>query len=230
MKFTEGTETKEVREIFKDLLNRQLKQGTEIAGSDDWLYDTVKYRFDTALLVEVAELIEHTPWKWWKHNPPAHLTQVQLELVDILHFGLSRDLQDCCKNFHGEQALVGFLANHYHAYATSNRDNTRPDPTYLLRGRTWNPEVFFKLCEEYDLPLRKLHRLYVAKGVLNLFRQGNGYKEGTYVKTWEGREDNTYLTDIVQRKEVLGADIELAEEMIYTALEEIYRNVVATPV
>ena len=46
------------------------------------------YPWYRAIWVECAELLDHYGWKWWKHQTP-DLEQVQLELVDIWHFGLS---------------------------------------------------------------------------------------------------------------------------------------------
>ena len=43
----------------------------------------------------------------------------------------------------------------------------------------------------------ELYRQYVAKNVLNLFRQDNGYKQGSYLKIWDGREDNEHLVEIM---------------------------------
>lgn len=34
---------------------------------------------------------------------------------------------------------------------------------------------------------------YTGKNVLNVFRQDHGYKAGTYIKVWDGREDNEHL-------------------------------------
>ena len=42
-----------------------------------------------------------------------------------------------------------------------------------------------------------LYRNYVGKNVLNLFRQENGYKDGTYKKIWNGEEDNEVLARLM---------------------------------
>ena len=41
-----------------------------------------------AIWTECAEMLDHYGWKWWKHQKP-DLEQVQLELVDIMHFAMS---------------------------------------------------------------------------------------------------------------------------------------------
>jgi hypothetical protein len=44
-----------------------------------------------------------------------------------------------------------------------------------------------------------LYRSYVGKNVLNFFRQDHGYKDGSYIKVWQGREDNEHLVDVVNQ-------------------------------
>src|SRR3546814_14153739 len=48
-------------------------------------------RFLRAAFVESAEALEHHGWKWWKKQS-IDLPQVQMELIDILHFYLSHTL------------------------------------------------------------------------------------------------------------------------------------------
>jgi hypothetical protein len=86
------------------------------------------------------------------------------------------------------------------------------------------------VCNHYGLTITKLHRLYVAKGVLNIFRQDNGYQEGTYVKVWGGKEDNTYISMIAGMPEVLEASIDGADKIIYDKLKDFYSKVVSTEV
>ncbi len=38
-----------------------------------------------------------------------------------------------------------------------------------------------------------------AKNVLNIFRRDNGYKAGTYQKSWQGREDNEHLVSVIHQ-------------------------------
>ena len=48
-----------------------------------------------------------------------------------------------------------------------------------------------------DLSFEDLYRHYIGKNVLNFFRQDHGYKEGSYIKIWEEREDNEHLSEIM---------------------------------
>jgi hypothetical protein len=43
----------------------------------------------------------------------------------------------------------------------------------------------------------QLYRIYVGKNVLNFFRQDHGYKDGSYIKVWDGREDNEHLAELL---------------------------------
>ena len=48
-----------------------------------------------------------------------------------------------------------------------------------------------------DLSADALYRHYVGKNVLNFFRQDHGYQDGTYIKEWQGREDNEHLSELL---------------------------------
>jgi hypothetical protein len=54
---------------------------------------------------------------------------------------------------------------------------------------------------------------------LNFFRQDHGYKEGTYQKVWNGREDNEHLVDVLN-----SLDISLSEysDKVYAGLKQRY--------
>jgi hypothetical protein len=56
-------------------------------------------------------------------------------------------------------------------------------------------EDFFACMGSVDMSFEDLFLWYIGKNALNAFRQKNGYKQGTYIKVWSGREDNEYLTD-----------------------------------
>ncbi len=64
-----------------------------------------------------------------------------------------------------------------------------------------------------------LHRIYVGKNVLNRFRQDNGYKDGSYRKLWQDREDNEHLAEIMS---LLNADATDFPQQIEQALTSRY--------
>lgn len=47
------------------------------------------------------------------------------------------------------------------------------------------------------MSFEEITKLYMGKAVLNIFRQRNGYNNGSYVKIWNGSEDNEVMMDIV---------------------------------
>src|SRR5690606_33861732 len=58
----------------------------------EWKKQNFDWSF--AIIDEVREIREHLGWKWWKEGYQVGLTeanrkQVQLEVIDILHFVLS---------------------------------------------------------------------------------------------------------------------------------------------
>jgi hypothetical protein len=55
---------------------------------------------------------------------------------------------------------------------------------------------FFKTCKYANLSFDELHSMYIMKATLNKFRQDNGYAAGTYVKIWDGKEDNVICKDL----------------------------------
>ena len=70
-----------------------------------------------------------------------------------------------------------------------------------------------------DLSADSLYCHYVGKNVLNFFRQDHGYQEGTYIKQWQGREDNEHLSELLAE---LDADASDFPEAVYEALQTRY--------
>lgn len=154
-----------------------------------------------AIWTECAELMDHIGWKWWKHQSP-DMAQVRLELVDIFHFGLSELLQQ-----HGAaNAAVTKLLGAYVVYGKRSDGHVDDSAerialveafaTSVLTTRRFNLAEFCALASAVGLEEQTLYEMYVGKNVLNGFRQDHGYKAGTYIKTWHGREDNVWLVEL----------------------------------
>lgn len=58
-------------------------------------------------------------------------------------------------------------------------------------------------------------------GVSSFFRQDNGYKDGSYIKVWDGREDNEHLVDVLASTDVNASGY---SQLIYTGLKSRYPN------
>ena len=77
-------------------------------------------------------------------------------------------------------------------------------------------EDFFELAYMSKLNLQELYRLYVGKNILNQFRQDHGYKEGSYIKIWNGEEDNVAMQRVLEENE------DVTPDGLYKALEGAY--------
>ena len=78
---------------------------------------------------------------------------------------------------------------------------------------------FANLMALLDMDFDSLYRGYVGKNVLNFFRQDHGYKEGSYVKVWNGREDNEHLVEVVNDLDSERADF---RDEVYRGLASRY--------
>jgi len=188
---------------IQDELNCQLNPDWEKAGWD----------FSLAADVEMVEAIEHYGWKWWKHQE-CDINQVKMELVDIWHFLLSGLICSKTNTEKVKDALEkGFtnLNDDFIRYATS-----------FLKYHSFfiKATVLAECMNSIDMSFDELRQLYLCKSVLNLFRWNNGYNDGTYIKVWDGLEDNEYLTSILIWYPDATAD------EIYRMLEERYRKIV----
>ena len=193
---------------LQDQLNRQI--------NPDWLQANNEwYR---AIWLESAELMEHYGWKWWKAQEH-DLEQIRLELIDIWHFGLSAELLGHAGD--QEKAALSMLAQLGEARAgeTDFRNNVDQLARHALNQHTLDIPAFLSLLEAADTSFDDLYRIYVGKNVLNRFRQDHGYKDGSYIKTWEGREDNEHLAEVVNE---LDADAGDFQDRLYQALEQRY--------
>jgi len=70
-----------------------------------------------------------------------------------------------------------------------------------------------------------LYKQYVGKNILNRFRQSRGYQDGTYIKNWNGLEDNEVLSKIL---DTLTPDIDDVPGYLMSALDSAYQEVCAT--
>ena len=208
------------------MLALQANMNTKV--DPNWI--TARYPYLRAVAIEGAEAIEHHGWKWWKKQDK-DLSQLQMELVDIWHFILSEIL---LRNDDNEWSPLEYLLN---ALADANNlqlielDNTayKLNETDLVTklelliaisiARRIDLGLFESIMRDCELTWTDLFCQYVGKNVLNMFRQDNGYKEGTYRKMWEGREDNEHLVEIL---ESLDPDLPSFKDEIYSALTNTY--------
>ncbi|MEE4298930.1 MAG: dUTP diphosphatase [Pseudomonadales bacterium] len=165
----------------------------------DPAWRTAGLAYDRAIWVECAELLDHYGWKWWKKQTP-DLDQVELELVDIWHFGLSLLLRDGGTGDALVEAFASGLPGERRAPGADGERFRRCIERLAAAAvaeRRFDVEAFLDCLAWLGMDAASLYASYVGKNVLNGFRQRNGYKDGSYRKVWAGREDNEHLVEIV---------------------------------
>ena len=182
----------------------------------------VEQRFEwyRAAWIECGELIDHYGFKWWKKQQP-DLEQVRLEAIDIWHFGMSALFVENKPIEQIADDMAAELAVHQPS-GLDVREATEQLALYCLQHKSFSVSLFWDLMLAAGLDFDALYTAYVGKNVLNFFRQDHGYKEGTYIKTWHGREDNEHLVELVAELDKSGEDF---SDKLYAALESRYREV-----
>lgn len=188
----------------------------------DWINQS--FEWYRAIWTECAELMDHCGWKWWKKQDP-DMEQVRLELVDIWHFGLSDVLADCANN---KVKATNYLFSALKTTIPNDLDSIQSLTDNLagitLEMRGFPPTTFFNLLAAVGMDLDTLYRYYVSKNVLNFFRQDNGYKEGSYLREWKGKDDNEHLIEIVNE---LDSTADSFAQDIYQELSNRYNKAIA---
>ncbi len=197
---------------LQDSLNRNVHAAWRTQG----------HQYYRAIWVECAELLDHFGWKWWKHQRP-DLDQVKLEIVDIWHFGLSELIRDGSVDAgHIDARVVAAFAQRQRPPQPGDfRDAVETLAQQTLAQRGFPVAAFVDVMAALPIDLDELFRIYVGKNVLNVFRQANGYQSGTYVKVWQGREDNEHLFELVG---TLDAASSAFFDDLYRALEARYAS------
>ena len=182
--------------------------------SDTWRENN--YEWYRAIWVECAEMLDHYGWKWWKHQE-IDVPQVQLELVDIFHFGLSLRLMTGASVDDIAKQLSNELNEH--SPETDFKIALECLASGAVSEKAFNGQAFADCMRLIDMDLDELFRQYVGKNTLNFFRQDHGYKDGTYIKVWHGKEDNEVLAEVVHQ---LDASAEDFQQQLYQRLEQHY--------
>ena len=169
-----------------------------------------------AIWTECAELMDHYGWKWWKKQDP-DFEQVKLELIDIWHFGMSILLL----SGKSVDALTDAMVTDLDSPKAEGgfREAVEGFACDTLSTKTFNVARFASVMKAAGMSCDDLYLGYVGKNVLNFFRQDHGYKEGSYIKQWNGREDNEHLVDIIQ---TLNPNCDDFKDQLYAGLKTKY--------
>lgn len=178
------------------------------AVNPDWR--AAGYPFLRAAFVESGEAMDHYGWKWWKKQVP-NVEQFGVELIDILHFYLSHtivcnggDLDDSASRI--LQITTDERRGHVRGVMFDDQWYSFADMDTLAkvellgglavaRRESW--PLLYSLFSDAGMSNDDVFGIYVGKNILNMFRQANGYKEGTYIKDWFGEEDNQVMSRLL---------------------------------
>jgi len=174
------------------------------------------YEWHRAIWTECAELMDHYGWKWWKKQTP-DVEQIKLEIVDIFHFGLSILLIE--SNNNEDIALDIATELEQSTNETDFKIAIEKLAHKTLETKSFAIKEFNTLLTLADMSPDELFQQYVGKNVLNFFRQDHGYKDGSYIKVWDGKEDNEQLADVLNKLDANSVDF---RNDVYKALEERY--------
>ena len=200
-----------LREKIKEMLDLQNKINEKV--HPHWREQN--FEWYRAIWVECAELLDHYGWKWWKKQSP-NQAQIELELVDIWHFGLSILLS----NYDIEKSISLISEGIIDQRGSGKfRENLEDFTSNTLQTQSFDLKRFNQVMNDVGLTFEKLYVGYISKNVLNSFRQDKGYQAGTYIKDWGGIEDNEYLIRLASKMDPKSENF---SSELYTLMEKEY--------
>ncbi len=209
----------------------------EATNGDKWTSGITKnnkvINWKRCIYMECAEMIDSFSWKHWKNiDKEADWANLQIEVVDVWHFIMSLAIEQDAQNAQGGiGAIASAMAdvksfekilakNSLFAKDSEIMEKIEAIMIESLLKKEFHLEKlvsdFFDLVVMSGLDLETLYKLYVGKNILNQFRQDHGYKDGSYIKVWNGEEDNV----VMQR--VLEQNSDIAPVKLYEELEKLY--------
>lgn len=200
-----------LREKIKEMLDLQNKINEKV--HPHWREQN--FEWYRAIWVECAELLDHYGWKWWKKQSP-NQSQIELELVDIWHFGLSILLSK-----YDIEKSISLISEGMIDQRGSGKfkENLEDFTSNTLQTRSFDLKRFNQVMNDVGLTFEKLYVGYISKNVLNSFRQDKGYQAGTYLKDWGGIEDNEYLIRLASKMDPKSENF---SSELYTLMEREY--------
>lgn len=222
----------------KILLMLQLQaQLNDATNGDKWTKGITKngkiINWRRCIYMECAEMVDSFSWKHWKSiNQEPDWDNLQIEVVDVWHFIMSLAIENYSQQMKGGVEDLAINISQLESFNTINtlnkmfasQDEVIQKVENLIRLSLNKDSLelekliseFFDLVVLSGLDLETLYRLYVGKNILNQFRQDNGYKDGTYVKVWNGEEDNVVM------KRVWEENGDIKPELLYRELTKLY--------
>ena len=213
--------------VLQDALNEYITK--------NWKENRTELDFMVANHQEVAELIDTSiviegkkhemGWKWWKGASgqrtmdfvawdklhPAVIDNIKIELTDLVFFTLS---QKILEDLTGPDDVIELAENDWLNFMSISANNLlqRPGAAMVL---------IIKLAKKLDF---NISAYYVAKHTLNYIRQLSGYKDGSYKKVVNGKEDNELLHDVIAgiTVEQISEDFETQANLIMNGVYDVF--------
>lgn len=229
---------KESISMDKILLMLQLQaQLNNATNGEAWTQGITKngkvINWKRCIYMECAEMVDSFSWKHWKSlDQEPDWDNLQIEVVDVWHFIISLAIEEYAKKMQGgiEDLAINIADLESFSKIDTQNDSFASQETIiekvenLLRLSLSQEDLeiekliaeFFDLVLMSGLDLETLYRLYVGKNVLNQLRQDNGYKDGSYIKIWNGEEDNVVM------KRVWEEDANIKPDALYNELTKVY--------
>ena len=205
--------------IFKKMVELQHQFNKQVA--EDYL--DKNFNWNSAIIAESGELLDSLGYKWWKKQEP-DMENVKVEAIDLLHFVISDRIQKNKKMYSEKESLEMTFVELYTEFNNVKvlRDySTLEDMIfYLIATNSYRINVMKRIFTKLNMSNEDVYIAYITKNCLNKFRQDNGYKDGSYIKVWNGKEDNVVAFEIANE---WGADEELFEQL-YLDLETYYKE------
>lgn len=192
-----------------------------------------KINWRRCITMESAEMIDSFGWKHWKSiAQETDYANLQIEIVDVWHFVMSLVLE-FTNGAETAEELAQRIFNTPEYQKLNSEAALQFGEDDILMMKIENVmrlslipisaemvgamiEEFLELAHLGALNTTQLYRLYVGKNILNQFRQDHGYKEGHYIKIWDGLEDNA----VMKRAWEDNPDMSPAE--LYETLKAVY--------
>ena len=206
--------------IFKKIVELQHQFNKQV----DENYLEKNLNWNSAIIAESGELLDSLGFKWWKQQVP-DMENVKVEAIDLLHFVISETIDLYCSN--NEVKFIEKTITDFKDYFTESvayDDFNNADIENLISHLNYDQyDRFFimkQIFKALSMSNEDVYIAYITKNCLNKFRQDNGYKDGSYIKDWNGKEDNVIAFEIANE---WGADEELFE-LLYRDLETYYNE------
>ena len=189
------------------------------------------------IYLECAEMVDSFSWKHWKSiDKEPDWENHQIEVIDVWHFIISLAIENYAQNLKGgvedlslhisQLSSFSKIDTNLTAFATQDEVIAKVENLIRLAIDTDTLELdklvndFFDLVIMSGLNLETLYRLYVGKNILNQFRQDHGYKDGSYIKVWNGEEDNVVM------KRIWETNADIKPDALYSELKKAYEPLV----